>query len=270
MSSSLKLAVLQLPTLPLSDAKLDYYLQMCYHKGVKAVLIGEYVVNSFFKELEKIPFDMIKEQSNRRIDALKNLSKHYDMTIIAPIVIIKKDKAYKVICKFTPKSQSYHYQKYLINYSHWNEDKFFSNSSEESYDDGVYFNIDGIKIAAVAGFEMHFDELWLKILKRRVDAVFVPMVGTFDSKKRWMELCRVRAFLNGVYIVKANRVGEFVDKKHSWRFYGNSFVIDPNGEVVESLGDKEEVLITTIYKKSASEAKRVWGFRSQLEKKGLI
>jgi len=269
VSSSIKVASLQLPTLPLSDAKLDYYLQMCTHKDVKIVVISEYVINSFFKELEKMPLKMIKEQSKRKIEALRAFSKRYNLIIIAPIIIIKKALAYKVIAKFSPKSTSYHYQKYLINYPHWNEDKFFSNDEIEE-DSGLFFKVDGIKFAAICGFEMHFDELWLNMLAKRVDAVLVPMVGTFDSKKRWRELAKTRAFLNGMYVLTVNRVGDFKDKKHSWKFYGNSLAVNPYGEIESILGEKEEVFIVEIDKKMASESKKSWGFRGQLERRGKI
>ena len=42
-----KIAALQLSTLPLSDARLDYYLKACKDSGANLVVLGEYVLNSF-------------------------------------------------------------------------------------------------------------------------------------------------------------------------------------------------------------------------------
>ena len=61
------IASLQLQTLPMSEAKLDYYVRICSKNGINLIVLGEYVLNSFFKELEKIPASMVKEQSEHKL-----------------------------------------------------------------------------------------------------------------------------------------------------------------------------------------------------------
>ena len=63
---SVKICALQLGTLPLSDSRLDYYLDLAHKEGAKIVLLGEYVINSFFSELKTMPKSMIKEQSEQK------------------------------------------------------------------------------------------------------------------------------------------------------------------------------------------------------------
>jgi len=86
----MKVAILQLPSIGMSSAKIDYYLRIAQKKGVKVLLLGEYLLNPFFKELESLSVSMIKEQSEHQIEALKELSKLYNVTIIAPLIIVKK------------------------------------------------------------------------------------------------------------------------------------------------------------------------------------
>lgn len=262
----MNIAALQLSTLPMSKAKLDYYLLICKKRGVSLVLLGEYNLNSFFKELEVMPKLMIKKQSTHKITVLKELAKEYDLTIVAPIVTFKKDKMYKTVARFTPKTTHFQNQQYLINYKHWNEDKFFDN--EISYDySPMIFTVKGVRIAAMNGFELHFDSIWLEILKKKVDLVLLPSVSTFSSKQRWNELIKARAFLNGVFVLRANRIGEYVNKDISWKFYGESYLAYPNGEIHNILGLKEEMLIAYIDKTIARDAKRDWGFGAQVMKR---
>ena len=87
--SELKLCALQIGTLALSNSRLDYYLQTAAKSGAKVVLLGEYVINSFFAELELMPKSMIKEQSESKKKALAELAIKYDLHIIAPIVLVK-------------------------------------------------------------------------------------------------------------------------------------------------------------------------------------
>ncbi|MBF0928143.1 MAG: carbon-nitrogen hydrolase family protein, partial [Campylobacter concisus] len=41
-----KICALQLPTQPLSEARLDYYLKICADENARLVVLGEYVLNS--------------------------------------------------------------------------------------------------------------------------------------------------------------------------------------------------------------------------------
>lgn len=264
-----KMAILQLPTLPMSEAKLDYYLRECIKNDITLVVLGEYVLNSFFKELEKMPFSMIKEQSNHKINVLKKLAKIHNLTIVAPIVVCKKHEMYKAIARATPQAFYLYEQQILINYKHWDEEKFFSNKIEQNIDIPL-FKHDGFRVTVISGFEIHFDIFWQQVIRKKVDIVLMPCVGTFDSKQRWNELIKCRAFLSGAYILRANRVGYFKDKTHSWHFYGDSLICSPSGNIEANLGGNEEILIAQLTQSSIIEARKSWGFRQILQKKELL
>lgn len=253
-------AVLQLPSIGMSSTKLYHYIRIAHKKNVKVLVLGEYLLNSFFKELETMSVTMIKEQSEHQIKILKELSLNYAMTIIAPLVIVKKKQLYKTIIKFSPNSTSYYFQQVLINYSHWNEAKFFANQIEELKAPMV-FSVDGFKFALISGFEMHIDKLWTMASQKNVDAVIVPSVSTFESSSRWKNLAQMRAFTHNCYILRANRIGEYKEKDYTWHFYGDSFLIDPNGDVLNELGNKEELMLVEMLHSEVIEAKRNWGFR---------
>ncbi len=262
----MKAAILQIPSVGMSTAKFDYYLRIAKTKGCKVVVLGEYLLNRFFKELENTPIGMIKEQSDHHIKTLKALAAEYDINIIAPLVIIKKKQAYKTIVRFSPSSTSYYYQQILINYKHWNEEKFFANEIAP-LKAPMIFTIDGFKFAVMAGFELHFDSFWQDLMSKNVDAVLLPTVSTFDSHERWRELIKMRAFTNSCYIIRANRIGEFADDKCNWNFYGDSLVVSPLGEIENHLGNQEELLMIDLDKKAVKAAKKSWGFKEALQKR---
>jgi nitrilase len=248
----MKVAVIQTSSLPYEKAKINYFLSILRSKKVKLVVIGEYVLNLFFKELEKAPLSFIKQQSSHQIKLFKKLANRYDMTIIAPLIIVKKDKIYKAFVKFSPKSTRFYYQQLFMPYSHWNEKAFFSTKPTKP----LVFKLENFTIGIMSGFESHFDEFWSYFRKKRVDLVVVPSVGTFNSKKRWQKLLTTQAFLNSCYVLRANRVGSYED----WKFYGDSFLSNPDGDIVTSLSNKEELLIAEIDKKEVKIAKKEWGF----------
>ncbi len=265
----LMVGLLQLPTLGLNTTRLEFYLKKAKERGCKLLLFGEYVLNPFFKELESFPKSMIKEQTSSRLELLKRLSREFDITLVAPIIEVKGGKYYKKVVKISPKSISYYTQQILINYSHWNEEKFFSNPIE-ALKEPLTFSLDGFKIAIMPGFEIHFDKFWESIRKKRVDLVLVPTVSTFDSKERWQEVLSTRAFLNNCYILRANRVGEYKDDEFKWYFYGDSMFINPDGEIEMRLDNRESMLIEPIYKDELAESRRAWSFLAHLKKRGEL
>ena len=262
----MRAAVLQLSSQGMSSTKLYNYIRIANKQGVKVLLLGEYILNPFFKELQKLSLSMIKEQAKHQSKILKELSTTYDITIIAPLIMVKKNKLYKTIAKFAPASSSYYQQQLLINYPHWNEEKFFANEQKD-IQTPLIFKIEGFKFAVMSGFELHFDKIWEHLYFKNIDCVLLPSVSTFDSYERWKNLILSRAFTNNCYILRANRIGEYSDNDYKWHFYGDSLLASPNGELLEHLGNKEELMIVDMSHADVMEAKKLWGFKELINKR---
>ena len=260
---SLTIAVLQLPTLGMQATKLDFYLKNAHSRGARVVLFGEYVLNHFFKELEKIPMQMVKKQSEKHVEFLKKYAIKYNMVIIAPIVMVKKKSYIKTIVKIGEKSISYYEQQILIPYPHWDEKSFFSNPIKKIKSPMV-LKVDGFRIMVMGGYELHFNPFWDAVRKKKIDLVLLPTASTFESHNRWREIIKTKAFLHGCYILRANRLGEYVEDEVHWKFYGDSMLVEPNGEVYMMLEDKESMLIETIDKKNIKEHRQLWLFEKEL------
>lgn len=262
----MRAAVLQLNSQGMSSTKLYNYIRVANSKGVKVLLLGEYVLNPFFKEIQNMSLSMLKEQASHQIKVLKELSSTYKMTIIAPLIVVKKKEIYKTIAKFAPSSTSYYQQQLLINYPHWNEEKFFANEISE-IQTPMIFKVDGFKFAVISGFELHFDAIFKTLKEKKIDALLVPSVSTFESYERWKSLITTRAFTQNCYILRANRIGEYQDQEFSWQFYGDSVLASPNGELINHLGNKEELMIVDMSHTEVVQARRSWGFSEAMNKR---
>lgn len=262
----MKVALLQLPSVGMGSNKLDNYIKAAHSKDVKLLILGEYILNPFFKELINTPINMIKEQSDYEINYLKEQSKKYGITIVAPVILVKKKELYKSIAKISPNSVSYYEQQVLINYPHWNEEKFFANLIEP-FKEIMTFTIGSFKFGVMFGYESHFDRLWEIVEAKNLDCMVIPSASTFDSHNRWRELLKMRAFTHNCYILRVNRVGEYNDDKYAWKFYGDSMVINPDGDVELDLANTEELMVIELDKSHISESKKDWGFRSAIKKR---
>ena len=248
----MKIAVIQTDNLPYDTANLSYLIQRAKKEKAKLVLLPEYVLNRFFKEIEKMPISFIKNQTKHQLKHLKQLSKVYSITIIAPLIKIIKDKKFKIIAKIDGEKIKYYYQQVYMPYSHWREDKFFDINESTP----LVFNIDNIKFGVMFGFEAHIEKFWEYFNKKNVDCILIPSVGTFNSYQRWLNILQTKAFLNHKYVIRANRIGAYKD----WEFYGKSFGISPEGEILNILGNKEEIGIFSIKKEKIIEARKEWKF----------
>jgi predicted amidohydrolase len=262
----LMVSALQLSTMGMNTSRLEFYLKNAQERGVKLMVLGEYVLNHFFKEMETMPRNMVKEQTRQHIKLLKKFSRRYGIVFIAPIVRVKKKRFYKSIAKIAPRSIHYYDQQILIPYDHWNEEAFFANPIEPLRKP-LIFKLDGFKVAVMAGYELHFDPFWQAVRRHKVDLVLLPTASTFGSHNRWRELIKSRAFIYGCYILRANRLGEYNDAETTWRFYGDSMLVNPEGEVDMMLEDKESMLIEPIYKKAVKEHRKSWRFESALRQR---
>ncbi|MBZ7931623.1 MULTISPECIES: carbon-nitrogen hydrolase family protein [Campylobacter] len=253
-----KISALQFPTLALSESRLDYYLKASKDSGANLVILGEYVINSFFTELLSMPKSMIKEQSEAKKESLIRLSKKYELEIIAPFVNVES-KGYKKLClKVSPSGVKSYEQQILMPYNHWNEKSFFNNKCDKYK--LFTFSYAGLKCALLFGFEAHFDGFWKMIMQKKIDLVIIPTASTFESKKRWEELLKMRAFLNSTSILRVNRIGKL---KEEWNFYGDTMFIDAFGEIQERLGNEEEMLIVEPTK--SDEARKLWCFDKMIK-----
>ncbi len=232
------------------------------------VLLPEYVLTPFFTQLCDLSMQTLAKNCNAQLTFLKTLAKKYGLYFVAPLVMISDNKPYKQIIYINPESKTprYYTQQRLIAYEHWNEASFFANPRCQRFKDPLIINLNNLKIAMLFGFEIHFDEIWYRLKKRGVDVVLLPSANTFDSCVRWRELCKMRAFLNGCALVRANRVGQCDVGGQNWEFYGDSLIAMPNGEILDHLGQSAESLSIKLTYTQIEQMAKEWGFRENFSK----
>jgi len=103
--------------------------------------------------------------------------------------------------------------------------------------------------------------------------IYPTAIGWFDAdspeeKMRqldaWITIQRSHAIANGIPLVSVNRVGFEPDPSgcmEGIRFWGNSFVCGPQGEILASAdSENEQVLTCTIAKERTKEVRDIWPF----------
>ena len=255
----MKIALCQTGSLPLKEEVLTSYFK--YLQKDSIAVFGEYAFDLFFNELQQTPKELIAQFSTQKLALLKKMAKNHKVKIITPLIVVEEGKIYKKIAIIDSKSTQFYMQQKLINYQHWNEEKFFDNPKVRALKMPFVFEQEGLKVAVLFGFELHFDALWLKLKEQGVDIVLLPTACTFGSQERWQALCKSRAFCNSAMVVRVNRVGKATFENQEAEFYGESFIIDPSAQFVERLDSKESIVCFEVTKEEIDSQVLEWGFR---------
>ena len=382
----INVCVLQLPTLSMSENRIDYYMKVAKDNGARIVLLGEYELNSFFSELKKMPRSIACEQSEHKQELMARLAAKYDLHIVAPIIRAasgailrqagifggatqksasssgenslslkgeqgckgelnsksdlnsndgsnskgalnsKNEQNFKggsnscgakslnfktsnlksasevpnalnseesqkeageeeIFCasenepiwvkscaKFSPSEVKFYDQNILMDYPHWNEEGFFANRKSRKIGkiSPMIFSEGGVKFGVCFGYEAHFDVFWRYFMQKNVGCVLMPCASTFESGGRWRELLKMRAFTNSLYVIRANRIGEAKFGESEFKFYGESFVVTPSGEIANELKNEEGVLMCEVDADEIAAARGLWKFRKNLVSRGLL
>jgi N-carbamoylputrescine amidase len=112
----------------------------------------------------------------------------------------------------------------------------------------------------------------LMTLKGAEMLIYPTAIGWFDEDSQeekarqlesWITIQRSHAIANGVPVLACNRVGFEEDSSgvmEGIRFWGNSFVCDPQGEILVRAGEDEKILYAQIDEKRTKEVRDIWPF----------
>ena len=105
-------------------------------------------------------------------------------------------------------------------------------------EDVSIFEIDNISFSNFICYDLRFPELFRSVAEK-VHAIILPACWPAKRSEHWKTLLRARAIENQVYIFAINCVGVIGGLNYS----GDSCVINPNGEILDMISDKEGLVI---------------------------
>ncbi len=93
-----------------------------------------------------------------------------------------------------------------------------------------------------------------------------PEDNSAEQKRQldaWITIQRAHAVANGMPVISCNRIGleQAPDNTGSIKFWGNSFIAGPQGEILDYADDQEsKLLITSLDKSNSERVRRIWPF----------
>lgn len=117
----------------------------------------------------------------------------------------------------------------------------------------VYANVDGFRVGLTICYDLRFPHLYRALAGEGCDVLLVPAAFTRETgRKHWLPLLQARAIENRAYVLAAATCG---DSPNGRSTHGHSMVLDPDGDVIASLGQAPGVVVTEICKQTVVRAR---------------
>lgn len=105
------------------------------------------------------------------------------------------------------------------------------------------FHVGGVCIGVQLSWDNFFPEGARALALQGAQVIFAPTAAAYDSQHRWATVISANAIANGCFAFRVNRVGT----EGAQNFYGKSFCVDPNGEmIIEPSGAYDAVVLADL------------------------
>ncbi|MFA7419810.1 MAG: nitrilase-related carbon-nitrogen hydrolase [Melioribacteraceae bacterium] len=226
--------------------------------GAKIICFAELAFTKFFPQNRSAkPLDIAESVPGKTTELFSKLAKELGVVIILNLYEQDRENTYdsSPVINADGKILGVTRMIHITDYECFYEKDFYTPGNTGA---PVYETAFG-KIAVAICYDRHYPEYMRALAINGAQIVFIPQAGAVGE---WPEglyeaEMRVAAFQNGYYTALCNRVGE----EECLNFSGESFVCDPDGEVIARAGiGTDEILFCNIdlEKNDNSHAKRLF------------
>lgn len=231
-----------------------WFPQFNFNGGVKEKKANEY-------------FGLAEDLNGKTIKLMQEQAKKHGMVIIAPFFEKSGSSYYNSTAVISEKGEIIGvYRKiHLPDIEYYYEKSYFSPGGEIPVFETTFGTI---------GIQMCWDNFYPEVSRilalKGAEIIFAPTASSFSTNNKWFLSISANAFLNGVYVLRVNRVG----RDGELSFYGKSFCVAPDGSVLDKDAKINECIITyNIHTAEVDRERENWPFlKNRIESayKGII
>ena len=235
------------------------FLSMASKNKADIVCFPELFTTNWFpqdREIDNVGKNLALAEnvSGTTLELLREQAKNFKMIIIAPFFEKSGDLYYNSTAVISEKGEILGvYRKiHLPDVEYYYEKSYFSNG-ENIPVFSTKFGIIGVQMC----WDNFYPEVSRVLAVKGAEIIFAPTASAFNTNSKWFLSISANAFVNGVYILRVNKVGR--DK--ALDFYGKSFCVSPDGTILDDFaGLNESIIIYNIETKEVEKARRNWPF----------
>jgi N-carbamoylputrescine amidase len=233
------------------------FAQIASEKGARIICFQELFTTHWFpKEMDKNHFSLAEKINGPSIIRMQKLAKENEVVLVCPIFEKEGENTFynsAVIIDAGGEILGSYRKVHVPQIPLWEEKYYFSPGN-------LGFPVFKTKYAII-GVQICWDNFFpegARILSLKgAQIIFSPTAAAFASQKKWETVITSHAISNGVFLFRVNRVGS--EEKQD--FYGNSFCISPEGELLdEPTGMKEGIVLIDIDLRNIHKIRKEWPF----------
>jgi N-carbamoylputrescine amidase len=230
--------------------------QFAAQKGAQIICFQELFNTHWFpRDIDESTFLLAEGIDGPTIATMRTLAKGKEVTLICPFFERDGDQYFNTAAVIDQRGEIVGtYRKvHIPQISLWEERAYFTPGDKGFPVFDVGLATIGIQIC----WDNFFPEGSRHLALHGAQIIFAPTAAAFASQQRWLKVLAGNAIVNGLFVMRVNRVGS--EPKQD--FYGMSFCISPEGELVdEPTGLQEGILLVEIALEEVSRARKEWPF----------
>ena len=235
----MRIAMVQMTALrnekELNLLKMEEFIKRASKEKASIICFPELSITGYVK---KDPVINAESLDGHSLNRLKELSKTYDLTILAGLAELENDNVYISHVSIQPDSDIEVYRKTHLGAK---EKKTFAQGDEipvfQTLNEGKKSKY-GIGLC----YDLHYPELVTSMAVQGAKIVFAPHAVPIGGLRRlsiWEKYMPARAYDNGVYVLACNLVGNDGEKD----FGGGIGVWNPKGECIIACHEEKELMM---------------------------
>lgn len=243
------------------------FIQEASQKGANIICLQELFATAYFAQTEdKKLFKFAENIPGRITGFLSEAAKENKVILVGGSLFEKGEdnKYYNTALVFGKGGEIIaKYRKVHIPYDPNYYEQFYFSPGNLGF---VQAKAGNIAISPLICYDQWYPEASRVNALKGAQIIFYPTaIGWFErmkaeepwSAKRWEDVMRAQASMNGIFVAAVNRVG----KEKDLNFWGSSFIADPFGEIIACASStKEEALVAEIDLEKIRASQEGWGF----------
>ena len=226
-------------------------------KGAKIVCLQELFNTRWFPfEINDTHLQLAEDIDGQTILAMRKAAKESGTAVIAPFFERNADTFYNSAAAIGSDGELIGvYRKAHIPRIPLYEERHYFTPGNLGF---PVFDIGMAKIGIQLGWDNLFPEGARILALKGAQIILSPTAAASTaSRPTWEKSISANAIANGIYIFRVNRVG----KEKRQEFYGGSFCVNPEGDMVGSpSGSQEGVILCSVDLKMVDRVRKEWGF----------
>jgi predicted amidohydrolase len=226
---------------------------LCFHELANTIYMPFVEDRAFFR--------LAESENGGSVTAASAIARQHELVLVYPFFEREGDNFYNSAIVLGPRGEKLaKYRKHTVPSS-----RLFEQASEQFYfspgDLGfpVVQTPFGVRVGLIICYDRNLPEPARCAALNGAELLLVPVTTTELARSRWELLLRARAIENVMFVAAANRVGKDKGGAPDTRYFGESLIVDPRGEIIAHASSaQEDLAVAELDLDCLRSQRRIW------------